>query len=197
MNKLKVKGKTSLEELNFDIIRQHIVDPDNSELPAELQPQFKRVTQAARLLDDYPNESHIINIMLTKYNVTRTQIRRDIMLARELFKSCHTFDWDFWFAWQLKDQVELIRQAKLKGDLKQWNQAKRTLRDMIGDKPAALDDPKRIEKNVFYIQVNHAGQTFNVDLNAIKKLPQEDRNVVMEALYEPITDEQAENLMNT
>ncbi|MEG0796968.1 MAG: hypothetical protein RR397_10775 [Odoribacter sp.] len=193
----KIRGKRSLEEQNFEVIRSHIVDPEHSELPAELQPQFKRVVQAARLLDDYPNDSHIQNIMLTKYSVTRTQVRKDIALAREMFKSCHTFDWDFWFTWQLKDQVELIRQAKLRGDLKQWNQAKRTLREMIGDKPVALEDPRRVEKNVFYIQVNHAGSTFNVDLDAIKKLPQDDRSIVMEALYEPIDDAQAEELMNT
>ena len=194
MNK---KGLVSLEDQSYDIIRSHITDPSTSELPAELHPQFKRIVQVSRLLDDYPNDSQIINIMLTKYNVTRTQIRKDIALAKELFKTNHNFDWDFWFAWQIKDQVELIRTAKLKGDLKQWNQAKRTLHEMIGEKPLAMEDPKRMEKNVFYIQMNHAGNTFNVDLDAIKKLPEQDRNIVLNALYEPIDDEQAETLMNT
>ena len=117
------KGLPSLAEQRHELIQQHIIDPENSPLPAELKEQFNRVLQVARLLDDYPNESHIINIMLAKYRMTTTQIRKDIALARELFKTNHTFDWDFWHSWQIKDQLELIRECKLKGDLKQWNNA--------------------------------------------------------------------------
>lgn len=193
----KVHGKKALEEQNYDVIRSHIIDPDNSELPVELHPQFKRVLQVSKLLDDYPNDSHIINIMLTKYNISRTQIRKDITLAKELFKTNHTFDWDFWFAWQLKDQLELIRQAKLKGDLKQWGNAKKTLMVMIGERPVAMEDPRRMEKNVFYIQVNNDGNPINLNMDAVKNLPQEDIRTIVDALYEPIDEEKADELMNS
>ena len=115
------KSKAALEEQSYDLIQQHIIDPENSPLPEHLRVQCNRVLQIARLLDDYPNESHIINIMLAKYRISRTQIRKDIALAKELFKTQHQFDWDFWYAWMIKDQIQLIRDCKLKGDLKQWN----------------------------------------------------------------------------
>ena len=193
----KVCGPKSLEEVNHDQIKSHIIDPENSPLPENLQFQFNRVLQVARLLDDYPNETHIINIMLNKYRITRTQVRKDLALAKELFKTQHTFDWDFWFAWQIKDQMELIREAKLRGNLKEWNNAKKTLMLMIGEKPIVNDDPRRMEKNVFYIQVNNNGETLNVNLDAIKKLPEEDVKKVIEALYEPIDDTQAEEIINS
>ena len=170
------KGLPSLAEQRHELIQQHIIDPENSPLPAELKEQFNRVLQVARLLDDYPNESHIINIMLAKYRMTTTQIRKDIALARELFKTNHTFDWDFWHSWQIKDQLELIRECKLKGDLKQWNNAKKTLAALIGEKPEAIEDPRRMEKNVFYIQVNKE---------------------IIDTLYQPIDDVQAEDIMNS
>lgn len=193
----KVCGAKSLEEVNHELIQAHIIDPENSPLPENLQFQFNRVLQVARLLDDYPNETHIINIMLNKYRITRTQVRKDLALAKELFKTQHTFDWDFWFAWQIKDQMELIREAKLRGNLKEWNNAKKTLMLMIGEKPIVNDDPRRMEKNVFYIQVNNNGETLNVNLDAIKKLPEEDVKKVIEALYEPIDDTQAEEIINS
>ncbi len=193
----KVCGPKSLEEVNHELIQAHIIDPENSPLPENLQFQFNRVLQVARLLDDYPNETHIINIMLNKYRITRTQVRKDLALAKELFKTQHTFDWDFWFAWQIKDQMELIREAKLRGNLKEWNNAKKTLMLMIGEKPIVNDDPRRMEKNVFYIQVNNNGETLNVNLDAIKKLPEEDVKKVIEALYEPIDDTQAEEIINS
>lgn len=81
------KSKAALEEQSYELIRQHIIDPENSPLPEHLQVQCNRVLQIARLLDDYPNESHIINIMLAKYRISRTQVRKDIALAKELFKT--------------------------------------------------------------------------------------------------------------
>lgn len=195
MNKLK--SKKTLDEQRYEIIQQHLVDPDNSPLPDYLAEQFKRVLQIARLLDDYPNDSHIINIMLAKYRITRTQIRKDMQLARQLFKTQHEFDWDFWFAWQLKDQIELIRQCKLRGDLKQWNNAKKVLLAMIGQKPEALEDPRRMEKNVINIQVNNMGQIMNLPLDVIRSLSQEDRELLASSMYEPIEDAQAEYIMNS
>lgn len=162
-----------------------------------MQEQYNRILQVARLLDDYPNESHIINIMLAKYRITRTQVRKDIVLAKELFKTNHTFDWDFWFAWQIKDQIELIRKAKLKGDLKNWNNAKKTLMLMIGEKPAALEDPRRMENNTFYIQINNNGQPMNVSLDAIRKLPEQDLKLLVDEMFTPITELDAEEIMNS
>ncbi len=135
--------------------------------------------------------------MLAKYRISRSQVRRDIALAKEIFKVQHQFDWDFWFAWMIKDQVQLIRDCKLRGDLKQWNNAKKVLHQMIGERPAAVEDPRRMEKNVFYIQINQNGQPLNLPLDAVKNLSQEEKKVLVDSLYTPIDDKQAEELMNS
>ena len=195
MNK---KGVPSLAEQRYELIQAHIIDPENSPLPDELREQFNRVLQVARLLDDYPNDSHIINIMLAKYRISTTQVRKDLRLTRELFKTNHTFDWDFGHAWQIKDQLELIRECKIKGDLKNWNNAKKTLAVLIGEKPAALDDPKRMEKNVFYIQVNNGtGEKMNISLDSLRGLSQQDRQAVIDTFYQPVDDTQVEEIMNS
>lgn len=191
------KSKAALEEQSYDLIQQHIIDPENSPLPEHLRVQCNRVLQIARLLDDYPNESHIINIMLAKYRISRTQIRKDIALAKELFKTQHQFDWDFWYAWMIKDQIQLIRDCKLKGDLKQWNNAKKVLHQMIGEKPASVEDPRRMEKNVFYIQINSMGQKVDIPLNAVRNLSQEEQKLLVDSMYTPIDDAQAEEIMNS
>lgn len=192
------KSKAALEEQSHELIQQHIIDPENSPLPEHLRDQCNRVLQVARLLDDYPNESHIINIMLVKYRITRSQVRKDIALAKELFKTQHQFDWDFWFTWMIKDQIQLIRDAKLNGDLKNWNNAKKVLKEMIGERPVAVEDPRRMEKNVFYIQINQNGnQVVDVPLDAIKQLDEEERKTLVDSLYQPIDDVQAEELMNS
>lgn len=195
MNRLA--KKTALTDQAYDIIQAHIIDPENSPLPEKLKERFDRVLQIGRLLDDYPNESHVINIMLAKYRVTRTTIRKDLELAREIFKTQHQFDWDFWFYWMLKDQIELIRRCKLNGDFKNWNNAKKTLLAMIGEKPAAVEDPRRMEKNVINLQVNYSGQVINIPVDALAKFSEKDRKILLDSLYQPIDEVQAEEIMNT
>lgn len=195
MNRLA--KKTALTDQAYDIIQAHIIDPENSPLPEKLKERFDRVLQIGRLLDDYPNESHVINIMLAKYRVTRTTIRKDLALAREIFKTQHQFDWDFWFYWMLKDQIELIRRCKLNGDFKNWNNAKKTLLAMIGEKPAAVEDPRRMEKNVINLQVNYSGQVINIPVDALAKFSEKDRKILLDSLYQPIDEVQAEEIMNT
>lgn len=191
------KGTPSLSEQRYEVIQAHILDPENSPLPENLRDQFNRVLQVARLIDDYPDDNHIINLMMTKYRVSQTQIRKDIALAKELFKTNHTFDWDFWQAWQIKDQLELIQECKLRGDLKNWNAAKKVLAVMIGQKPEAVDDPRRMEKNVFNIQVNYNGQTLNIDLDKVRNLPANVKQDILQQLYSSVDDITAEEIMNT
>lgn len=192
------KNNPGLEDQSYELIQQHIIDPEHSPLPVELQDKLNRVVSAAKLLDDYPDDTHVINLMLRKYNVTRTQIRKDLALAKQLYKTNHTFDWDFWNAWQIKDQVELIRECRLRGDLKAWNNAKKTLLAMIGEKPEAIDDPKRMEKNTFVIQVNAGtGDKVNINLDTMRSLSPDDRKRIIDTLYQSVDEAQVEEIMNT
>jgi len=191
------RGTVPLLEQHYTAIQAHILDPDNSPLPEKLHPMMNRVLTAAKLLDSYPVEGHIIRLMQAKYSVTATTVRKDIQLAKTLFKTNHTFDWDFWQAWQLKDQMELIREAKLRGDLKAWNNAKKVLHKIIGDKPEAVEDPRRMERNVFNIQVNYNGQTMVIDFDKLRSLDPKLRAEVLQCLYEPVNDAQAEEIMES
>ena len=192
-----IRGTVPLIEQHYTAIQAHILDPDNSPLPEKLRPMMNRVLTAARLLDSYPVESHIIRLMQAKYSTSVTTLRKDIQLAKTLFKTNHTFDWDFWQAWQIKDQIQLIHEAKLRGDLKAWNNAKKVLHLIIGDKPEAVEDPRRMERNVFNIQVNYNGKTMVIDFDKLRSLDPKLRAEVLQYLYEPVDDAQVEEIMES
>lgn len=198
MKELDRRGAPSLREQHHDIIQAHILDPENSPLPERLRPLFARVLDAARLLDEYPNEGHVVALMKAKHRVTEYTIRGDIALARELYKSKHTFDWDFWHMWQINDQLELIKEAKSRGNLKAWNNAKKVLAFLIGPKPEAVEDPRRMEKNVFVLQTQINGETINVDFSKIQGLPDDvKQQVLKECLYKQADDADIEEIMNS
>lgn len=193
------KGRKGLLDQTHEVIMSHILDPENSHLPDKLKPQLDRVYQAAKLLDDYPLDGQIVKIMLSKYSITPTQARKDIALARQVYKSRHDLDWDFWFLWQVKDLVELINTCKRNGDTRTHNDAHKTLRSILGNKPEELEDQNRMESNQFYIQINN-GQSIepiNVDLEKMRKLSPDIKDMVIQTLYQPIDNDIAEDLMNS
>lgn len=193
-----VREYKSIAKLTHDEIEAHIVDPENNPLPERCQEQFGRVLSAARLLDDYPDDNHVIRLMRAKYDVSSSTIRRDIALARQLYKSRHTFDWDFWQAWMIKDQLELIRECKLRGDMKEWNKAKLVLHKIIGDKPLGEEDPRRMQANQFFIQiVNNNGEQRSMPLGDVRALNDKEKKELIDNLYQPIDDAQAEEIMQT
>lgn len=189
--------KKALAEQNHELIVAHILDPENSPLPAEMKEKFSRIVCASRLLDDL-HPSSVIPRLQAKYNVSRNCAREDIRLAQELFKSKHQFDFDFWQQWQIKDLVDTIHRCKQNGKEKERIQAHKVLRDVIGEKTLAVEDPKRMEKNVFYVQLNNNGTTVNLNLDKLKNLSPEEVRTVVEAMSAPASsDEEIIEILNT
>ncbi len=189
--------KAALALQEHETILAHILDPDNSPLPATLAAQFNRVVSAAKMLDTY-HPSAVIPRLLAKYNISQTTARKDIKLAQELFKSKHTFDWDYWQQWQIKDLVETIRTCKLLNKQKERIAAHKALREIIGDKTVGEEDPRRMEKNVFYIQLNNNSKTINVPLEKLRGLNKDDIQTVIEVLDTPeYTDDEITKMLES
>jgi hypothetical protein len=195
--RVPVNKKSNLALQHHDTIVAHILDPENSPLPERLKPQFDRVVTAALLLDQY-HPTHVSPRLMAKYKVNIDTARRDVRLAIELFKTRHEVDWDFYNAWQVKDLVETIRICKNLNKQKERIAAHKVLREILGEPVQASEDPRRQEKNVFYIQLNNNNTTVNIDLNKIKDLPAEEVRVLIEELQAPIPeDAQIEEMFNT
>ena len=190
-------AKKALADLDSDMILASILDPEGSPLPAAYNQEAKRVMQAARLWDTFPDTRRVAVMLQQKYNISYKTATRDVNLAKELYKVDNKFDYDAVFAWMVKDQIELINKCKLNGDFKEWNKAKKVLRDIIGEKPAEIEDPRRMEKNVINIQINNNGHTFNVPIEQIRALDPEAQAKLIDSLSEPIDDAEAEDIMNS
>jgi len=193
----KYQTKKGLAEQRHELILAHILDPENSPLPTEYKEQFNRVVSAAKMLDEL-HPSSVYPRLQAKYNITRNTARNDIKLAQELFKSKHEFDWDYWQQWQIKDLVDTIRTCKHAGKQKERIAAQKVLRDVIGEKVIGSEDPKRMEKSVFNIQLNDNKTIVNFDLSTIKGLSSTEIHTIVEAIVAPAeTDEQILEILNT
>ena len=183
--------------LTHDEIEAYILDPENNALPEAQMEQFNRVMSTARLLDTHPDTDHIVSLLQVKYICAAVTLRKDVELAREVYKTKHTFDWDFWHTWQMRDQLELIRECKIKGNLKEWNAAKKVLHQIIGDKPDGLTDDKQTGNTQILIQVNVNGQVVNMPIDEARKLKPNEMKEVMDIMHQPIDDAEAEEIMDS
>ena len=181
--------RKALADLDADSIIASILDPEGSPLPAKYEQEKRRVIQASRLWDTYPNERRVAAILMSKYPISLKTALRDIELAKQVFKTQHTFDYDATAMWMIKDQVELIRRCQVANDLKEWNKAKKVLQDMVEKlHPSSEEDPSRLQANMFVINVTANGHQFQVPLDKVRELDPDSLKTLVDSLATPIED---------
>lgn len=190
------KGKTiktdkhslRIEELSAEDIQRHVLDPESSPLSEKHKAQFERIKKAAELLDRF-HPANVVVRMQQLYNVSSSTLKKDVALAQELFKSKYEFDWDYWFAWQVKDLVQVIDECRETGAVKERIAAHKALKEIIGDRPDQVADPNRMGHNQFYVQLNNNKTVVNVPISSMRNLSAEEVRAVTAEIISPVEDD--------
>jgi hypothetical protein len=196
-------SKLALADTRYELIKAHIIDPDNSPLSKENQFILERILCAAKILDKNPTIKTAVALHKVKYKeISRSQAYEDIKLAMKLYNTIHTFDFDFWKIWLMNDIVKNIERARNIGShhaLKVIALEHANMIKAIGEKPENMDDPLRNEKHAFYILVQNNNTTVKLDIDNLHKLPDGTLRELNKALFsgKEITIEEAEQEMNS
>lgn len=195
--------KPALEDLDYQLIKAHILTPEQSQLSEAQAFQLNRVLSIARVMDKNPIMKHAAAIHMAKYpEIGRAQAYADATLARKLFNTIHKFDYDFWQTWTINDIVENIRQSRNEGSPASRRviaQEHANLLKAIGEKPDVPNDPRLTEKHSFYIVIQTEDKEVKIDYNLLKQLPEgtlKELNTVLFTAHE-IDDVEAEEIMKT
>jgi hypothetical protein len=194
----------SLADQNYELIKQHILDPENSQLPVALQVQLDRIVSATKLLDKNPIKKQAVALHRKKYSdISLRSAYQDLDYAGKMFNTYHKFDWDVWQNWLLQNIVQTIQSAQNDGSvqaMKIITAAQANLIKAIGEKPADIQDPNRHEKNQFFLTINlGAGQPFNIDLENLDKLPSATLQELNKVLFagKQITDVEFDEMLDS
>lgn len=170
-------SKKALTDHKYELIKAHILDPENSPLPEHLQVEMDRVISMSKLLDKNPTVKHAVALHLSRFpDLSETTAYRDARLARKVYNSLHQFDFDFWQTWIINDIVATIKRCRNRNtfnDDRIIAQEHANLIKAIGERPKELADPHRNEKHQFYIMVNVNNQNIKIDMNNLHKLPED------------------------
>jgi hypothetical protein len=194
-------ARKALEDQKYDKIKAHILHPDESPLPADQQEQLNRVLSIARVLDTNPIDRHAVAIHLKKYkSIKRTQAYEDCRLAKKLFNTIHTNDYDFWQTWLINDISESIKRCKRMHNVK----AERIIAILygqlikaLGEKPVQEIDPKLVEQHTFIITININGVPTNIDLMKFLEVPVSVRRKLTDAIITDIDEIEAAQIIES
>lgn len=170
-------SRKSITDERYEKIKAHILAPEESPLPAHLQEELDRIVSMSKVLDKNPVIKNAVSIHKSKFpHLSDSTAYRDARLARRIYNSLHEFDYDFWLSWLLKDIVDNInacRQGNSHQDRRVIAMEHANLLKAIGEKPDEPLDPHRNEKHQFYILVQINNQNVKLDVNQLKKLPED------------------------
>jgi hypothetical protein len=196
-------SRTSLEEQSYELIKAHILDPSSSPLSPAQQTQMDRLLSAAKILDKNPVTKNAIALLRAKFpDISYPTAVKDIRFSMRLFNTIHSFDYDFWHTWLINDIVANITKCNNDGS----PTARKTiaiehanLLKAIGEKPTDLEDPKRLEKQSFYILIQNNTNTVKVDVENLHKLPEATLREINRIVFtgKEITDADAEEIFKT
>jgi len=195
--------RKALTDERYEVIKAHIIDPENSPLPDYLKEEMDRLVSMSKVLDKNPTIKHAVAIHRTKFsNISETTAYRDARLARKIYNSFHEFDYDFWLSWIINDITETIKRCRNRNtfqDDRVIAMEHANLLKAIGNRPDELPDPKRNEKHQFYILVNINNQNIKIDLNNLHNLPEDTLHELNRALSggREIDEQGAVEIMNS
>ena len=196
-------SRKAITDQKYELIKAHILDPENSPLPEHLQEQLDRIVSMAKVLDKNPVIKHAVALHRSKFpDLSETTAYRDARLARKIYNSLHEFNYDFWLSWIINDIIKNIDQCRNNNshqDRRIIAMEHANLLKAIGEKPDELPDPKRNEKHQFYILVQVNNQNIKFNLDQLHRLPEDTLRELNRALSggREIDTRDAEQIMNS
>ena len=193
----------AIEDTSYELIKAHILDPENSPLSEHHQEMLERISSAAKILDKNPLHKNAAAILMQKYpNISRTTAYVDLSLATKLFNTIHNFDYDFWHTWLINDIVRNIQHCENQMDASHRKIIAiehANLLKAIGEKPEEVQDPAKNEKHQFYLLIQNNHQQIKIDVNNLSNLPSTVLRELNKLIFtgEEITEDQANQIMKT
>jgi hypothetical protein len=194
-------ARKALEDAKYELIKAHILHPDDSPLPPDQQGQLNRILSIARVLDTQPIDRNAVAIHLKKYkSIKRTQAYEDCRMAKKLFNTIHTNNYEFWQTWLINDIVTSIKRCKGYHNVKSERVVAVLYSNLIkalGEKPVKDIDPKLVEQHTFIMTVVLNGIPTNIDLQKFLSLPENIRKKFSDSIITEIDDIEAAKIIES
>lgn len=153
-------------------------------LPAEIDRRRKRIEYILNNLLEHRPEPMIVELVKKVFGVKKSQVYMDIQSAKYIHGSFYNINKGFEVYKQLQAAESAIRSAQEKNDaaaIVRAIEAKTKILALVPDKKDDIDFEKMGIRN-YYMVINMPGQTLELSDKNLIKMPQENRQKLLEQI---------------
>ena len=189
--------KKNLMELaveDYNELATYFQDSNSEVLSPEQKQILERWRAAYSLIRKYPSKWKAVEELRKLYPIGKAQAYADVMNAARFWNVYEKIDRDFLNTWFIDTLLQAISEAEDEG-VKAKNLA--TLQKYLEKMPPDTIDPQLMEKNTFNIQIKMGDKSITLSEGELQRLPNSFLNKLVSNNAEEITDEEAEEIMNS
>ncbi len=179
----------SITDTNFEVVREYLHTGMSGALTSEQQDMLDKCIEAYGLLKRYPQRNVCIRQFMVTTKCAYNTAAKYIDFARRNWYNYLDLKPEFLKAFFLNHIMSEISSPDASEAIRSKNLA--TLQKYIENMPDDQIDPKLMEANNIFIQVNVDGRKINLSEKLLDSLPQNVRCELLNALQGDISDAEA------
>lgn len=189
------KSLVSVNDLNFDVVKEYLNNGASKTLSAEHQRMVDICLDVYQMLKKYPQRNICINRLRVQQGLTYPTAAKYVDFARATWGNYVDLKREFLETFFLEKLLQEISDPDASEAAKAKNLA--TLQKHLEAMPEQQVDPKLMEKNTVYIQVNIGGRSVPLSEEDLEQIPMAVRQKLLASLSGNIDDQEAVRLLES
>ena len=189
------KSLVSVNDLNFDVVKEYLNNGASKTLSAEHQRMVDICLDVYQMLKKYPQRNICINRLMVQQGLSRPTATKYVDFARATWGNYVDLKREFLETFFLEKLLQEISDPDASEAAKAKNLA--TLQKHLEAMPEQQVDPKLMEKNTVYIQVNIGGRSVPLSEEDLEQIPMAVRQKLLASLGGNIDDQEAVRLLES
>lgn len=189
------KSLVSVNDLNFDVVKEYLNNGASKTLSAEHQRMVDICLDVYQMLKKYPQRNICINRLRVQQGLTYPTAAKYVDFARATWGNYVDLKREFLETFFLEKLLQEISDPDASEAAKAKNLA--TLQKHLEAMPEQQVDPKLMEKNTVYIQVNIGGRSVPLSEEDLEQIPMAVRQKLLASLSGNIDDQEAVGLLES
>lgn len=189
------KSLVSVNDLNFDVVKEYLNSGASKTLSAEHQRMVDICLDVYQMLKKYPQRNICINRLRVQQGLTYPTAAKYVDFARATWGNYVDLKREFLETFFLEKLLQEISDPDASEAAKAKNLA--TLQKHLEAMPEQQVDPKLMEKNTVYIQVNIGGRSVPLSEEDLEQIPMAVRQKLLASLGGNIDDQEAVRLLES
>ncbi len=189
------KSLESVSNLNFDVVKNYLNGGSSEVLSDEYKRMLDICLDCYALLKKFPQRNICIRRLIIQQQLSYNTAAKYVDFARNTWGSYVDLKRDFLETFFIEKLIDEISDSDASEVVRAKNLA--TLQKHLESMPEQKVDPKLMEKNTVYLQININGRMVPLPEQLLDKVPMEVRQELLSALGGEIDDNTSVKLLES